>query len=212
MHWYVGFRDPVPAPTRADPVRVGRRAARADPDDPAALREARARRTRCWRRCSPTCRRTSRSGWPRGSARRSAAPTRYSQRDGGYPRMLSQHVGKELTEEQRARWVALLLPVRRRGRAARTTPSSGRRSPPTSSGARGSRWRTPSPAPGRPEHMPMPHWDWGTAAGPPGSTDLRARPADAADEPRSTLPGRRRAGELRRRTSSRCSANATASR
>ena len=45
MHWYVEFRDPVPpARRRTDPVRVGRRPARADPDDPAAVREARARR------------------------------------------------------------------------------------------------------------------------------------------------------------------------
>ena len=43
MHWYVEFRDPA-RERGADPVRVGRRPARADPDDPAALREARARR------------------------------------------------------------------------------------------------------------------------------------------------------------------------
>ena len=43
MHWYVEFRDPERG-RGADPVRVGRRPARADPDDPAALREARARR------------------------------------------------------------------------------------------------------------------------------------------------------------------------
>ena len=43
MHWYVEFRDPA-RDRGADPVRVGRRPARADPDDPAALREARARR------------------------------------------------------------------------------------------------------------------------------------------------------------------------
>ena len=42
MHWYVEFRDPARG-RGADPVRVGRRPARADPDDPAALREARAR-------------------------------------------------------------------------------------------------------------------------------------------------------------------------
>ena len=43
MHWYVDFRDPA-RPADPDPVRVGRRAARADPDDPAAVREARASR------------------------------------------------------------------------------------------------------------------------------------------------------------------------
>ncbi len=36
-------------------------------------------------------------------------PSRYSEKYGGYPRMISQHVGKGLTEQWRARWVALLL-------------------------------------------------------------------------------------------------------
>ena len=45
MHWYIGFTDPerVPGP-RAEPVRVGRRRGCPDPDDPAAVREARPRR------------------------------------------------------------------------------------------------------------------------------------------------------------------------
>ena len=43
MHWYVEFRDPARG-RGPDLVRVGRRTARADPDDPPALREARARR------------------------------------------------------------------------------------------------------------------------------------------------------------------------
>ena len=38
MHWYAGFRDPVPS-GEPDLVPVGGRPARADPDDPAALRE-----------------------------------------------------------------------------------------------------------------------------------------------------------------------------
>ena len=36
-------------------------------------------------------------------------PSCYSDEYGGYPRMISQHVGKCLTEEWRARWVSLLL-------------------------------------------------------------------------------------------------------
>jgi len=36
-------------------------------------------------------------------------PTCYSDEYGGYPRMISQHVGKCLTDEQRARWVTLLM-------------------------------------------------------------------------------------------------------
>jgi len=35
-------------------------------------------------------------------------PRLYSERYGGYSRMISQHVGKRITEEQRARWVKML--------------------------------------------------------------------------------------------------------
>jgi CDGSH-type Zn-finger protein len=35
-------------------------------------------------------------------------PDFYSERYGGYSRMISQHVGKRITEEQRARWVKML--------------------------------------------------------------------------------------------------------
>jgi len=36
-------------------------------------------------------------------------PKLYSQRYGGYARMISQHVGKRITPEQRARWAALMV-------------------------------------------------------------------------------------------------------
>ncbi len=72
-------------------------------------------------------------------------PPAYSERYGEYDRMISQHLDKALTPEQRARWVPLLA------RSADepgfpATPSSAPRSPRTSSGGRGSRLRTPSPA------------------------------------------------------------------
>ena len=35
-------------------------------------------------------------------------PKFYSERYGGYSRMISQHVGKNISEEQRARWVKML--------------------------------------------------------------------------------------------------------
>jgi truncated hemoglobin YjbI len=35
-------------------------------------------------------------------------PSAYSERYGGYTRMVGQHLGKALTEEQRARWVQLM--------------------------------------------------------------------------------------------------------
>ncbi len=36
-------------------------------------------------------------------------PKTYSERLGGHPHMLSRHVGRQLTEAQRARWMQLLL-------------------------------------------------------------------------------------------------------
>ncbi len=36
-------------------------------------------------------------------------PNTYSQEFGGHPHMLSRHVGRKLTEPQRARWMQLLL-------------------------------------------------------------------------------------------------------
>jgi CDGSH-type Zn-finger protein/truncated hemoglobin YjbI len=95
-------------------------------------------------------------------------PKNYSTEYGGYPRMLSQHLAKHLTEQQRARWVALLL------QAAR---EAGLPNDPEFRSAFGAyiEWgsrlavensQTDSKPP---QHMPMPHWDWQTAAGPPGS-------------------------------------------
>ncbi len=36
-------------------------------------------------------------------------PDRYTRERGGYPAMLGHHLGKGITEQQRRRWVALLL-------------------------------------------------------------------------------------------------------
>lgn len=36
-------------------------------------------------------------------------PTHYSQERGGHARMVSQHLGKGITEQQRRRWVSLLM-------------------------------------------------------------------------------------------------------
>jgi hypothetical protein len=39
-----------------------------------------------------------------------------------------------------------------------------------------------------PEHMPMPRWDWQTAAGPPGSRLSALAPPGQDDEPEPALP------------------------
>ena len=122
--------------------------------------------------------------------------------------MISQHLDKALTPEQRARWVQLLarsadevgLPADAEFRAAFTAYLEW-----------GSRIALENSQPGvhPPPHMPVPRWWWVCDAEPwsrPHAT------ADAlAQAPAPTLPG---ADEPfpSRRTSSRCSARATATR
>jgi CDGSH-type Zn-finger protein/truncated hemoglobin YjbI len=95
-------------------------------------------------------------------------PKAYSSEYGGYPRMLSQHLGKLLTEEHRTRWVALLL---RSAREAGLPNDPEFRSAFSSYIEWGSRLAVENSQTGStpPPKMPMPRWDWSTAAGPPGS-------------------------------------------
>jgi CDGSH-type Zn-finger protein/truncated hemoglobin YjbI len=95
-------------------------------------------------------------------------PRSYSTEYGGYPRMLSQHLGKRLTEDQRTRWVALLL---QSAREAGLPNDPEFRSAFSSYIEWGSRLAVENSQTDAkpPQHMPMPYWDWNTAAGPPGS-------------------------------------------
>jgi truncated hemoglobin YjbI/CDGSH-type Zn-finger protein len=108
MHWYVGFADPPP-PSGREPTlfewaggfpaltRMTRlfyeRYVPEDPPARAAVREHGAR--------SPGARR-------RLAGRGVGGPKAYSERYGGYNQMVSQHLGRCLREEQRARWVELI--------------------------------------------------------------------------------------------------------
>jgi CDGSH-type Zn-finger protein len=115
-------------------------------------------------------------------------PRFYSQIYGGYERMLSQHIGKCLTEQQRARWVTLLM----RSAVEAGLPNDAEfRSAFGSYIEWGSRLAVEnSQTDSRPpEHMPMPHWDWLTAAGPPGSRVSALAPAEPEDEQPVVLPG-----------------------
>jgi len=113
-------------------------------------------------------------------------PPCYSEEYGGYPRMLSQHLGKALTEERRARWVTLIcqsaqeagLPADPEFRSAFTAYIEW--------GSRLALENSQTDAK-PPEHMPMPHWDWGTA-GPPGSRISALAPQTKEDEAPVTLP------------------------
>jgi truncated hemoglobin YjbI len=94
-------------------------------------------------------------------------PATYTKERGGYPHMLSRHLGRALTEQQRARWVRLM------GEAA---DEAGLPADPEFRSAFvayfewGSRIALANSQPGAqpPPRMPVPHWDWGPA-GPPGS-------------------------------------------
>ncbi len=105
-------------------------------------------------------------------------PGAYSRDYGGYTRMVSQHVGKGLTEEQRARWVQLLLLS---AKEAGLPNDAEFRSAFGSYIEWGSRLAVENSQTGArpPENMPMPRWDWTTAAGPPGS---RVSALDAPEE------------------------------
>ena len=182
MHWYVDFHDPVP-----------------DPDDEPTMFE--------WCGGLPALTRMTRLFYERyvpedpllaplfanmsaDHPQRVAAwlgevfggPPVYSDEYGGYSRMVHQHIGKELSEERRARWVMLIL---------RAADDAGLPSDPEFRSAFtayiewGSRIALENSQAGAepPEHMPMPHWSWGTA-GPPGSrVSAVAAPAEGADQP-----------------------------
>ncbi len=186
MHWYVDFHDPTP-----------------DPDAEASIFE--------WAGGLPALTRMTRRFYEKHVpqdpllaplfANMSAdhpervarwlgevfcGPKEYSERYGGYPRMLSQHIGKGLTEERRARWVELIL---RSAQEAGLPADPEFRSAFSSYIEWGSRLALENSQPGArpPEHMPMPHWDWNTSAGPPGGRISALQPATEDERP-AVLP------------------------
>lgn len=86
-------------------------------------------------------------------------PRAYTERFGGYERMMSRHLGKELTEQQRARWVQLLC---------RSADDAGLPKDPEWRAAFvaylewGSRiaLENSQPEAHPPPHMPVPRWSW----------------------------------------------------
>jgi CDGSH-type Zn-finger protein/truncated hemoglobin YjbI len=187
MHWYVGFRDPVPAsghqPTIfewAGGLRALLRMTRLFyekhvPQDPllaplfATMSADHPERVAKW------------------LAEVFCGPQRYSTEYGGYSRMVSQHLGKCLTEDQRSRWVTLLLVS---AREAGLPNDAEFRSAFDAYIEWGSRLAVENSQAGArpPEHMPMPHWDWDTAAGPPGSRISALAPPPEEDRPEIALP------------------------
>ncbi|HEY1867486.1 MAG TPA: CDGSH iron-sulfur domain-containing protein [Candidatus Cybelea sp.] len=113
-------------------------------------------------------------------------PKNYSQEYGGYTRMLSQHIGKCLTEAMRQRWVTLLLQSARDAGLPNDPEFASVFEAYIEWGSRlaveNSQTQSQPPA-----HMPMPHWDWSTSAGPPGSR-LSALAPKPQDDPEPALP------------------------
>ncbi len=100
--------------------------------------------------------------------------------------MLSRHLGRALTEQERARWVRLM------GEAADEAglPADPEfRSAFVSYFEWGSRIALANSQPGAqpPPRMPVPHWDWGPA-GPPGSAVGSVPPPSAAQARGSEQP------------------------
>ncbi|GAC1390254.1 MAG: hypothetical protein NVS4B11_05900 [Ktedonobacteraceae bacterium] len=109
-------------------------------------------------------------------------PESYSKVFGGYSHMISQHVGKCLTEAQRARWVSLLcqsadevaLPADAEFRAAFVSYIEW-----------GSRLAVENSQTDShpPEHMPMPHWWWVCNATPGARVSALIPQSEGEQEP-----------------------------
>jgi CDGSH-type Zn-finger protein/truncated hemoglobin YjbI len=118
-------------------------------------------------------------------------PKLYSTLHGGYQRMLSQHIGRGIKEEQRSRWVTLLTKA---ANDAGVPNDPEFRSVLSSYIEWGSRLAVENSSAGAapPPKMPMPSWDWETAAGPPWSRVSAIRSGDELIEP---IPEPPREGE-----------------
>ena len=114
-------------------------------------------------------------------------PKSYSRDYGGYPRMLSQHVGKCLTEAMRLRWVTLLLQSARDAGLPNDAEFASVFEAYVQWGSRLAVENSQTNSQ-PPQHMPMPHWDWSTSAGSPGSRVSALAPERHAD-PEPVLPG-----------------------
>src|SRR5262245_6650944 len=107
-------------------------------------------------------------------------PKNYSERYGGYPRMLAQHMGKAITEAQRERWVTLL---RRSADEAGLPRDPEWRAAFVAYLEWGSRLALENSQPGAkpPMHMPAPRWWWVCDATPASRVSALAPPPDDAE-------------------------------
>ena len=92
-------------------------------------------------------------------------PTAYSEQHGGHPHMIQQHLNRHLTQEQRRRWVGLLLDTA----DELSLPEDPEfRSALVGYLEWGSRLAVINSQPGATvdPHSPMPKWGWGEVKGP----------------------------------------------
>ncbi len=185
MHWYVGFHDPIAGPDHEPTLfewaggwpallRMTRIFyEKYVPEDPligplfASMAADHPERVAAW------------------LSEVFGGPARYSQRYGGYTRMISQHLGKHLADGQRSRWVTLLkqsaveagLPDDAEFAAAFTSYLEWGSHLAVENSQEGAR---------PPKNMAVPKWTWVNDATP----DARV-PALAVDEaePQPVLPG-----------------------
>lgn len=186
MHWYVGFQDPIPDPDRiptlfewAGGLPALTRMARVFyekyiPEDPllaplfAGMEADHAERVATW------------------LAETFGGPNGYSEGYGGYMRMISQHLGKAITEGQRARWVQLLTQA---ADDARLPADPEFRAAFAGYVEWGSRLAVENSQPNArpPAHMPVPRW-WWVCDTVPGSR-ISALQEPPEEEPAIELPG-----------------------
>ena len=93
-------------------------------------------------------------------------PTAYSEQHGGHPNMIEHHLNRHLTQEQRSRWVSLLLET---ADELRMPDDPEFRSALVSYLEWGSRLAVINSQPGASKTdplAPMPKWGWGEVKGP----------------------------------------------
>lgn len=185
MHWSVEFRDPIPDPEKEPSLFewAGGYPALLDmtrifygkyvPQDPligplfAAMSPDHPERVAAW------------------LSEVFGGPKFYSERYGGYERMIAEHVGKHIQPEQRARWASLM---------AQSADDAGLPSDPEFRAAFvaylewGSRIAVENSGENAqpPPHMPVPLW-WWVCEAKPGARPSALRPSADAGEP-WTLP------------------------
>jgi len=92
-------------------------------------------------------------------------PESYSEQRGGHPHMIQRHLDRQLTQEQRRRWVSLLLDT---ADELKIPDDPEFRSALVGYLEWGSRLAVINSQPGATvnEHSPMPKWGWGEVKGP----------------------------------------------